>query len=386
MLAPRLGSLLRLMGVQIDLKRDPRVARLEQASVEGDPLADDFVASLDELGMGNGRKLLERALERGIDQVEDAPVSLVRLFEQLDREPAWLDRVQLARGVRVFHRHGLDAMCSLSAMLMSGYLTSGATKPLVMTGALERLAPQRLAATARFNHDVYTSHDMGRFSEGFKTTVRVRVMHAMVRRSLLRSRTWRIDPWGIPINQRDMVVTHLQFSSTYLLGAAALGRLDTREERDALMHLWRYVSNLLGVEDQLLPRTHRQGLELLALYNQTEAGPDADGPALARALMQVWRETPARGPLGKHIGDFLMGYCRYFLGDASADALGIADAPWKFLPPMMAAAGLPWEILQLLSPRLRTFAQERGLRLLVAQFAGPSPHGTPERVPYRVPA
>jgi hypothetical protein len=385
-LSPRLASLLSMAGVKTD-PSDPRAVRLAQARFEADPLADAFVESLEELGTAHGRRLLEQALSHGIEQVAEAPRSLVRLFEQLDSIPVWLDRARVAEGIRTVGRHGPDAMCSLSVMLMGGYLTSRATKPLVMTGALERLAPQRLAATARFTHDVYTSGDMGRFSEGFKTTVRVRVMHAMVRRSLLRSPRWRSDLWGLPINQSDMVVTHLQFSATYLGGVLALGRLDTRRERDAVMHLWRYVSRLLGVDESLLPTDHREGLELLSLFNQTEGGPDSDGPALARALMQAWRDEPAKpGPLGAQVGPFLMGYCRYFLGAQASDTLGIPDDHWQYLPPALAVAKLPWELAQLLSPALRGLAQSRGRRWLVAQFAAPPPHGAPARMPYTVPA
>jgi ER-bound oxygenase mpaB/B'/Rubber oxygenase, catalytic domain len=270
--------------------------------------------------------------------------------------------------------------------LMSGYLTDGATKSLVATGALTKLAPQRLDATARFVYDVAMS-DMGRFSTGFESSVKVRIMHAMVRRSLLESPRWQHAAWGIPINQRDLLVTHLQFTVTYLGATLALGRLDTRQERDALLHLWRYVSYLLGVRDDLLPKGVREGIEQLAIFNVTEDGPDADGRALAQALISAWLNgPPAQGPLGDKIGQFLIGYARYFVGETAADALGIPDTHWKLVAPVLAIAFLPAELVQLVSPRVRALAVAWGRKRLERAFQGQSPYRAPARQPYAVQA
>jgi hypothetical protein len=308
----------------------------------------------------------------------------VALFEQVDRVPEWLDRNQAALGARVMQRHGPDAMCALSAVLMSGYLTDGATKPLVVTGALTKLAPQRLDATARFTYDVFMS-DMGRFSPGFKTSVKVRLMHAMVRRSLWRSPRWEREAWGLPINQRDMVVTHLQFTVTYLGAALALGRVDTRAEREAVLHLWRYVSYLLGIRDELLPKSMREGIELLAIFNLTETGPDAGSVALAEALVNTWLTgPPSQGPLGEKIGHFLVGFSRYFVGKRSADALGIPDTRWKLVPPLVAALGLPLELAQWLSPQLRAVGVHWGKARIDRAFGWPAAENPYAHQPYSV--
>jgi hypothetical protein len=381
-LSERLAWALAVLRVRV-APDDPRVVRLQQATLESDPLGDAFVNFMHEHGLREGRALLDRALEAGISAIPNPPPELRALFAQLDHEPAWLDRGRLELGTRAVLRHGTDAMCALSGVLMSGYLTMYATKPLVMTGALTELAAKRLDATARFTLDVYNSEDMGRTSAGFKTTVRVRVMHALVRRSLLASAHWQVNPWGVPINQRDLLATHLQFSMTYLGAALALGRIDTPEERDAVLHLWRYVSYLLGVRDELLPKSYREGLELLAIFNVTEQGPDRDGVALAKALAQNWLEGPvARGPFGDFVGHFLIGFCRYFLGSSAADALELPDSAWKYTAPLLALVTLPSELSQLAVPRLRMWAQELGRARLLRAFSSAPPHGAPTYQPY----
>ena len=57
----------------------------------GDPQADALVERFREMPGGTGWKLFERALEHGIDAVEDAPCELRALLERASGSPAWLD-------------------------------------------------------------------------------------------------------------------------------------------------------------------------------------------------------------------------------------------------------------------------------------------------------
>jgi len=82
--------------------------------------------------------------------------------------------------------------------------------------------------------------------------VRVRLIHAQVRRLLLESGQWRPDAWGAPINQCHMAGTNLMFGVGVLDGLTRLGYRFKSVEREALIHLWRYAGYLLGVENELL--------------------------------------------------------------------------------------------------------------------------------------
>jgi hypothetical protein len=92
---------------------------------------------------------------------------------------------------------------------------------------------------------------------GWEAALRVRVLHAKVRRSLLlrganAPSSWDVDANGVPINQEDMAATLLAFSVNVLIGIEiAAGRpLNGRDQRDYLA-LWRYLGWLLGVPDGL---------------------------------------------------------------------------------------------------------------------------------------
>ena len=158
---------LRALGARLR-RDDPRMDRLKHALLEGDPLADAVADWMHHAPRGRGRALLDRALDHGIDAVPDAPTPLAALFAEVDRVPPWLDRrtIRLASDTMLrVARGGTYALGGAS--LMSGYLSSGAVKPLVATGALLKMARRRLAETGRFVRDLATSGALERSSDGF---------------------------------------------------------------------------------------------------------------------------------------------------------------------------------------------------------------------------
>src|SRR5262245_48467927 len=75
-------------------RADKYVALLWRA----DPLADAVVEVFATMAEEEWRQMLDRALERGIDTVPNAPEPLRRLFAQLDHVPFWVDRDQCNLG------------------------------------------------------------------------------------------------------------------------------------------------------------------------------------------------------------------------------------------------------------------------------------------------
>lgn len=91
--------------------------------------------------------------------------------------------------------------------------------------------------------------------EGWTAALRVRVLHAKIRRSLMqispnnRKNKWNVEKNGVPINQEDMAATLLAFSVNVMLGVEFVaGRpLEEKDQQDYLA-LWRYLGWLLGVD------------------------------------------------------------------------------------------------------------------------------------------
>lgn len=335
-----------------------RVDRFGAFLSMGDPLADAAVDALAEFPRDVRDSLVDRALAEGIDAVVEAPGALRALFSQLDHVPYWVDWPRVDRGGRAFLEAGLLGGLVLGAgSLVAGYCSPAGNKPLMFSGRLASDVPRRLAETSRFVELVNAPGGMRRGAEGFRACVKVRLMHAMVRRALLRSPRWRLDDWGVPINQYDSCGTLLLFSYTVHEWLARLGYVMTRQERDDFLHLWRYAGYVLGVEEELLCATYEEAAAQWDLLASTQDPPDDDARTLARALMESGRiaaRTRDEEAASRRRIPFAYALSRYLIGDFYADALGYPKSPWAHVFPVfreLHAAGLG---------RLRTFGPAGG--------------------------
>lgn len=289
----------------------------------GDPLADDVVTMMRRLPSGEGRALFEAAVARGIDTLTDPPQELVAFFAHVEDQPYWLDYDKLALAARVSMRTGLVGIgLALPGLaLTGGYLASKADKPLVGTGDLRRMAPRRLNETATWYIDVTSPGGLDRFSRGFTGTLRVRVMHAVVRAAMSQRDDWDFDGWDTPVNQVQLAGTLMLFSLANLAGCQAMGMRFSDRERDAVFHFWRYVGLLMGVHPELVPTCEEDTWRLFWLEADTEFEPDDDSFLLAQALHggrdEGWATELARA--------YLSSYSRLILGKSSADRLGLPD-------------------------------------------------------------
>lgn len=312
----------------------------------GDPLADAVVEAFQELPPGEGQRMLDLALERGIDAVPDAPDALRALFEQLDTVPAWVDWKRLRRGALAYQRTGLAGAMVLSALsLMNGYHSAAAVKPLVFTRQLDKMARRRLAETGRFIADTIAVDGLRRHARGFASTVKVRMVHAAVRRMLSRSPHWDTRAWGTPINNADMAATSLSFSVAMLYGTRAMGLRFDQREADDLMLLWRYSGYLSGVDAGLLPASEAEGMEWAELIDLLQPGPDQGSVALAQALRRVIlerAESPWEKALAKVALRYHDGLTRATAGDDVAEDLGCGHPYWKYA--VTLTRGLVWPI------------------------------------------
>jgi hypothetical protein len=298
-----------------------------------DPPADALAAAFAALPAGQGRQMLETALARGAAEVAGAPAALHEFFAHVDRTPLWVDWERVERGGTLFLRSGLLGVSVLSlACLPMMYRLPAGNKPLVFTGQLLRRAPRRLAETARFTLETSTPGGLRRHAAGFATTLRVRLMHAQVRRLLRRHERWNAD-WGVPVSQLHMAATNVTLSVVFLDGLRRLGVHVGRDESDALMSLWRYSGHLMGVVPELQCSTEEEGRHLLRCINAFEGAPDADSRALIDAVM-----TASYLPeLDRHAWRVPLSWdlSRQFVGDTIADGLGYPPPRrWRWLLPV----------------------------------------------------
>jgi len=317
-----------------------RVERFGALFREVDPLADAAVAELAPRPREERTALVERMLSEG--RSAGLPSALTALLDELERVPMWVDFARLERGAEVILRAGiLSGLVLGSYSLVAGYCSPAGNKPLVFSGRLEDDAPRRLAETGRFVEAVLARGGMRRHGPGLACTVKVRLVHASVRRMLAASPRWRHEDWGAPVNQVDMAGTILLFSHVLLDGLERIGFDVTRAEREDVLHLWRYVAYLIGVKDELRCATHDEAEALWDLLTSTQAPRNEDSRSLACALLDAGvRSAPDAAALARAERMRPVGYTlsRYLLGDDFADRLGYPPAPVVAALPLAASA------------------------------------------------
>jgi hypothetical protein len=352
--------------VNVDAARarfGPRVDRLGAFLHRGDPLADDAVEALGALGPA-GWELLERALGNGIDAIADAPRALRALFAELDRVPAWVDEDDLERGGELLLRAGpLGGIVLGVRSLVLGYASPGGNKPLIFSGRLTEAAGRRLQETSRFVQATITPGGLRRGRAGFAITVKVRLMHAKVRRMILASGRWDEARWGLPINQHDMLGTSLLFSLVVVDGLRMLGLAPSADEVARYFGLFRYSAHLIGLEPDLLPTGEHDARRWAELIAATQGPPDEDARALTHALMHAGerdakdaneRAIAARRTRLGHA------FARALLDPPIADGLGLPNEPLRHAVPLVRELVARSEALGRRVPSMRRRAIGRG--------------------------
>jgi hypothetical protein len=362
----------------------PRAERYAELLWGTDPLAEAVMDEFARMPESEWRALLDRALAQGIEAVPQAPEALRALFRQLESVPFWVDRDRCNLGGATFLRCRLGfAVLALLALPII-YSWPAGNKPLALSGQLVHRASQRLKDTTRYVFAVCQPDGLSRFSDGFGMTVRVRLIHAQVRRLLLDSGQWRSEAWGAPINQCHLAGTNLMFSVGVLDGLTRLGYRFERVEREALIHLWRYAGYLLGVEHELLTADEFEGHRLLDLMFAFEPQPDDDSRALVDALMQTSFQYVRNFKAGRLCSvNLCYGISRSLIGDEQAAALGFPKTAWKLLVPAIRPATWLVETARMFSTRVQSLAKvagpkafqhllsERGLKGRTGEFAIP---------------
>ncbi|MEO7110397.1 MAG: oxygenase MpaB family protein, partial [Polyangiaceae bacterium] len=277
--------------------------------------------------------MLERGLERGSNSVEGAPEALRELFSEIEHVPAWVDARAIERGGELLFRSGWFGGLVLGISLLYGYASPGGNKPLVFSGRLSEQAPRRLRETSRFVEATCSPNGLGRGGAGLAITVKVRLMHAQVRKMILQSGRWNEDKWALPINQHDMAGTSILFSLAPIESLRSLGFEPDADEAHLYMQLWRYSGYLIGVDQEILPTSEHDARRLKDIISSTEGPPDDDSRMLSRALFSAGprsiQGTPEVRARAARMADIGEGLLRGVMGDEVSDGLGVPSTRYR---------------------------------------------------------
>ncbi len=327
---------------------------------DADPVAEAFVQNAYIDGnSSHGRAILDQALEDGIESVPDAPASMVRLFEEFEKDPPWVDHDLVERGAFLFRRCGPSVFSFEGVGTLLAYTENPIVQPLSMTGKYAGdAALHRFMETARFWIDVSDPGGTRPGAAGRATAMRVRIMHVFLRQRITRHPQWDLAAWGKPINQAEATITLLSGGFAAGLGMHKLGYRSTTADTEAMMHFWRYVGHLMGVQPRWYPADLREAGQLMTLYfAKRRFGAGDAGRELIESYPRAF--TPKRRTsLRKAIRDQVnyrmqLGYTRYFLPGRFYRAYDMPNPwPWALLPPLQIPINLTIDLLAHRSVRI----------------------------------
>ena len=332
----------------------------------GDEPMDRLVAWMADTGMERTRPLFERALRDGIGTVPDAPEPLREFFDTYEKLPDWVDMDTVRKGQRALRRGGADGMyVARDVSLLGGYQFSGFNKTLLRTGALEKGSNKRFAETMQWAMDVIAEGGLEPLGVGYRSTIRVRLIHSFVRRHVSAMPDWRADEWGLPVNQTDMAATLVGALVAPAVGAAGMGVVLSPSEYRAVAHLTRYVGWLIGVEDRWLPRSFRDSVRVLAHTLSALAEPDESSKQLAAPMVEdplAWHYDSLPGLRRRLARAQHLSITSAFLGRRTVKALGLPSYALPWYPLLRLPVNLARSIAALTLPGGLERADQRGQR------------------------
>ena len=307
------------------LAADPERAKNYVAhTMVADPVCDEMMEQLAAVPRHDSDRFVKAAVEGPDDPVlKDAPPAVHAFVEELERVPAWVDFDDFAGGVRAFHRDsGTCLAAMLGGVLVEGFSTTIA-KSFFITGRLRDQGVRRLHQNNRHMIEILLPGGLETRSDGWRLSVRIRLVHARVRQLLNALDEWDTDAWGVPISAAHTGYALTAFSARMLQHMKSLGAKYDDEERDSFMAVWRYSGHLMGIPSTILLRDYTDALELFRIGGLCEPDPAIESVVMANSLVNSApvvagiTEPQARRKLAKYI--FVVS--RAMIGDQMADSL-----------------------------------------------------------------
>ena len=328
---------------------DDVATELGRDRARADPISDAFIAAaFDANYVRDTRRLIDQALDHGIDSVTNAPPELVALFEHLDTEPEWLDWERVERGALLARRYGLDSFYYYGLISLEGYRTEMIYKPLVLTGSYTGgTAFGRYLETCRFWLDTSEPGALRQGGPGRKTAVTIRVMHSMIRRKVGRHPEWDAERLGEPLSQNAQFGT-ISLSFLITQQAKLIGHWPTDQEVLDHMHFWRYIGYLMGIEPAFYPETVEDWWRLIYLMlNMDDPNDGRDSRMLSQSFVAAFgpSDRDSRADRARKAAEqrLILGWTRFFLTEETFTANQLTPPPaWR-----------RWQPLTKLAPNLR---------------------------------
>ncbi len=302
----------------------------------GDPLAEAMAADLAELSSEESGRLIQAAMNgEGGEALRDAPDSLRKFFEEAETRPEWLDYSAFASGVRMFHRSSRVILAAFVAGVLIEGFTTNIAKSFFITGRVRDQGIRRLGQNNRHMVEIFFPGGLYQNGDGWKLSVRIRIIHAQVRHLLKNSEEWDTEAWGIPISAAHLGYALSAFSARLLKHMKTLGADYNDEEYASFMAVWRYTGHLMGIPEAILFRNADEALRLYDVGLMCEPTPSIESIVMAHSLVNSapliagMTDPESR----RHLARYVYRISRKLIGRKTAESL---------MYPSISSFGVVW--------------------------------------------
>ena len=252
----------------------------------GDPVAEAMTEDLAELGPSESRRLIEAAMnDEGEETLRDAPASLRKFFGEAETPPEWLQYSAFAPAVRMFHRNSQVILAAFVAGVLIEGFTTNIAKSFFITGRVRDQGVRRLGQNNRHMMEIFLPGGLYRDGDGWKLSVRIRIVHARLRHLLSNSEDWDAEAWGVPISAAHLGYAISAFSARLLKHMKTLGANYNDEEYASFMAVWRYSGHLIGIPETILFHDADEALKLYDIGLMCEPDAPTESVAMAHSLV-----------------------------------------------------------------------------------------------------
>ena len=252
----------------------------------GDPLGEAMMQDLTELGREEQERFIRAAMEEeGEEALRDAPESLRKFFKDAETPPEWLDYAGFAPAVRMFHRNSYLVLAAFVAGVLIEGFTTNIAKSFIITGRVRDQGVRRLGQNNRHMMEIFLPGGLYRYGEGWKLSVRIRIVHARIRQLLNNTAEWDAEAWGAPVSAAHLGYAVSAFSARLLKHMKTLGAGYNEEEYASFMAVWRYSGYLMGIPETILFRDAEEALKLYRVGLMCEPDPEIESVVMAHSLV-----------------------------------------------------------------------------------------------------
>ena len=252
----------------------------------GDPVMDALVEELAPLPQSQVHQLILAGMDEEFDDLRDAPQLLREFFIDAPQpDPDWLDHDAFGPGVTAFQRNSVAVLSAfVTGVLIDGFSTL-ISKSFAQTGRIFDNGVWRLKQNNRHQMEIFWPGGLRRHGDGWKLSVRIRFVHAQIRRLLAQTEEWEPDAWGVPLSAAHLGYSAACFAARTVKHSESLGARYSTEERAGFHAVWRYAAYLMGIPETILFTDESHALKIYRIGSICEPPPTTEAIIMTNALI-----------------------------------------------------------------------------------------------------